>query len=103
MNENLEHDEETERIIKGQIIQFIERLKEERERAHISQMDLSFKAGLSQNLINTIETGRRIPNLSTILRICNALDIHPGILFSISDNERQKAQDILISTIKKYI
>ena len=37
---------------------FAERLREEREKAHISQLDLGLKAGLSQNLLNFIETGK---------------------------------------------
>ena len=67
--------------IAAQIQHISRRLREEREKLRISQMDLSFKAGLSQNQVNYIETGKRAPNLHTILSICNALQINPAVLF----------------------
>jgi transcriptional regulator with XRE-family HTH domain len=45
--------------ITDQIKHVSQRLREEREKLRISQMDLSFKAGLSQNQVNYIETGNR--------------------------------------------
>ena len=54
---------EYELEIDDQIKLFIQRLREERDKKGISQMDLSFKAGLSQNQVNYIETGKRTPNL----------------------------------------
>jgi transcriptional regulator with XRE-family HTH domain len=82
--------------ITAQIQRISRRLREEREKARISQMDLSFKAGLSQNQVNYIETGKRSPNLHTILSICNALQISPSALFEeygIEWRERRKAHE----------
>jgi transcriptional regulator with XRE-family HTH domain len=79
------------------------RLKEEREKARISQMDLSFMAGLSQNQVNSIENGRRNPNLYTILKLCNALHINPASLFYPDDEERQRIKEIIINLVTKYI
>jgi len=59
-------------------------------------MDLSFKAGLSQNQVNYIETGKRTPNLHTIMSICNALQINPAVLFEEDGTEwrkRRKTQE----------
>jgi transcriptional regulator with XRE-family HTH domain len=70
-----------ENEISAQIKHIAERLREEREKLRISQMDLSYKAGLSQNQVNYIETGKRTPNLYTLLSICNALQINPAVLF----------------------
>jgi len=47
--------------ITAQIRHIAERLRKEREKLMVSQMDLSFKAGLSQNQVNYIETGKRTP------------------------------------------
>ena len=77
--DNLENEKE----IAAQIRHIAERIREEREKKRISQMDLSFKAGLSQNQVNYIETGKRTPNLHTILSICNALQISPAVLFKV--------------------
>ncbi|MDR2258137.1 MAG: helix-turn-helix domain-containing protein [Treponema sp.] len=56
-------------------------------------MDLSFQAGLSQNQVFCIETGKRIPNLYTLLKICRALNINPAVLFDPpSGGERIQAR-----------
>jgi transcriptional regulator with XRE-family HTH domain len=89
--------------IEAQIRQVAARLREEREKARISQMDLSFLAGLSQNQVNYIETGKRTPNLYTILKICKALHISPSVLFNTADEERQKAREAVINLISKYM
>jgi transcriptional regulator with XRE-family HTH domain len=89
--------------LETQVKQIAQRLKEEREKARISQMDLSFLAGLSQNQVFCIETGKRIPNLYTILKLCNALGINPSVLFEHSDEERQNARETIIDLVKNYI
>ncbi len=81
----------------------LSRIKEERQKANMSQMELSFAAGLSQNQVNCIESGRNIPNLYTLIKICDALKIHPQVLFSTSDEERENVKNEIISLIKKYI
>jgi len=80
-----------------------QRLREEREKQRISQIDLSFKAGLSQNLVNYIETGKRTPNLYTILSICKALEINPAVLFESHDTERQKAREAILRLVSQYL
>ena len=79
------------------------RLKEERQKANMSQMELSFAAGLSQNQVNCIESGRNIPNLYTLIKLCAALNIRPEILFSSTNNEREKIRNEIISLVKKYV
>lgn len=92
-----------EQEYKEQLDFVIERIKEERKKANMSQIELSFAAGLSQNQVNCIESGRNIPNLYTLIKICDALKIRPEILFSPSDTQREKVRDEIISLIKKYI
>ena len=81
----------------------LSRLREERQKAGMSQIELSFAAGLSQNQVNCIESGRNIPNLCTIIKLCGALKIRPEILFSTSNEEREKARNEIISLVKKWI
>ncbi|MDR1858635.1 MAG: helix-turn-helix domain-containing protein [Treponema sp.] len=76
---------------------------EEREKLRISQMDLSFKAGLAQNQVNYIETGKRTPNLYTVLSICRALQISPAVLFEPEDTERQKAKEAVIRLVSRFM
>jgi transcriptional regulator with XRE-family HTH domain len=96
-------DEDENINIETQTRQVAARLRIEREKARISQMDLSFLAGLSQNQVFCIETGRRIPNLYTLLKICNALRISPAVLFDVSDEERQKDRETAMRLVAKYI
>lgn len=81
----------------------IARLKEEREKARLSQMELSFAAGLSQNQVNCIEAGRNIPNLYTLIKLCAALNIRPETLFIVNDEERENACKEIIRLVKKYV
>jgi transcriptional regulator with XRE-family HTH domain len=90
-------------VIEAQVRRLALRLKEEREKARISQMDLSFMAGLSQNQVFCIETGKRVPNVYTILKLCSALRINPTVLFGAGDEERQHARETVIGLVSKYM
>ncbi|MDR1257141.1 MAG: helix-turn-helix domain-containing protein, partial [Spirochaetaceae bacterium] len=59
-DECAENDELADELA-GEIKRIAERLRDERRKSGFSQMDLSFRAGLSQNLVNYIETGKRTP------------------------------------------
>jgi len=89
--------------ITAQIRHIAERLREEREKLMISQMDLSLKAGLSQNQVNYIETGKRTPNLYTLLSICNALKINPAVLFEKQDKEQKEARETVINLVSRFM
>jgi len=89
--------------ITAQIKHISQRLREEREKLRISQMDLSFKAGLSQNQVNYIETGKRTPNLYTFLSICNALQISPAALFEPENTERKEARETIIRLVSRFM
>jgi transcriptional regulator with XRE-family HTH domain len=90
--------------IKAQIRRIASRLRAEREKARISQMDLSFRAGLSQNQVFCIETGKRVPNLYTLLKVCQALDINPAVLFDPPPgDDRIQARETIIRLVSKYM
>jgi transcriptional regulator with XRE-family HTH domain len=95
--------EDSDAEFEEQVKRIVSRIREEREKARLSQMDLAFKAGLSQNLVNYIENGRRTPNLFTILKLCKALQIAPSSLFADSDAERTAARETIINLVKKYL
>jgi len=94
---------ENETEIVAQIKHITKRLREEREKQRISQMDLSFKAGLSQNQVNYIETGQRTPNLYSFLSICRALRISPAVLFESQDTERKEARETIIQLVSRFM
>ena len=88
---------------KKQLDFVLSRLREERQKANMSQIELSFAAGLSQNQVNCIEAGRNIPNLYTLIKLCDALKIRPEILFSSTNEERENARNEIITLVKKYV
>jgi transcriptional regulator with XRE-family HTH domain len=98
----MDDSSESEKI-EIQIKTIARRLREEREKNRISQMELSFRAGLSQNQVFCIETGRRTPNLYTFLKICEALGINPALLFAPSEEEKKHARDTVITLVNKYM
>ncbi|MDR0584632.1 MAG: helix-turn-helix domain-containing protein [Treponema sp.] len=95
--------DEDEPQIEAQIRRIAARIREERKKAGLSQMTLSLQAGLSQNQVFCIETGKRIPNLYTVLRICEALRINPAVLFDNTEDERQRDRETIIRLVSKYV
>ena len=79
----------------------LQRLKKAREDAKLSQLELSYKSGVSQNMITYIETGKSSPTLSTLLKLCNALSINPSILFEEESAEREKNKQQILDMIKR--
>ena len=64
-----------EEIIFGMIIQ------EKRKSKKISQEKLSEISGIDRSYLSEIETGKKSPSLSTILKIANALKEKPSVFF----------------------
>ena len=50
-------------------------IKQAREKAGLSQNQLSKQLGLTQTFLSEIERGRKNPSLEQFFRICEALDI----------------------------
>ena len=98
-NDSFEYEAE----VAAQIKLIVQRLREERQKQRISQMDLSFKAGLSQNQVNYIEAGKRTPNLNSLLSICKVLEINPAVLFEPNDTNRKEARDTIIRLVSQFL
>ena len=79
----------------------LQRLKKAREKAKLSQLELSYRSGVSQNMITYIETGKSSPTLSTLLKLTEALNINPADLFLDSNEEREREKQQIINLIKK--
>lgn len=79
----------------------LQRLKKAREDAKLSQLELSYKSGVSQNMITYIETGKSSPTLSTLLKLTDALNINPAELFLETDDEKEREKQQIINLIKK--
>ena len=65
----------------------IRRLRKQRK---ISQDVLSGLAGMERSHLGMVETGGRVPNLYTIWRIADALDMRPSELVALIEEEMEK-------------
>ena len=63
------------------------RLREERERARISQRELARRLGVSASLISQIESGQSKPSVSTLYAIVTELGVSLDDVFRIHDDE----------------
>ena len=79
------------------------KLKSEREKANLSQMELALESGVSQNMITYIENGKRTPTVTTVLKLCNAIGISPSVLFPAANEEKQKAKETIINLIERFM
>ena len=84
-------------------ILLVKRLREEREKQHISQIDLALKAQLSQNIVALIETGKRVPNVNTVFKITEALDISPVVLFDVASENKESVKRQIISLLNQLM
>ena len=82
---------------------FYERLRQERKKSKLSQLELAVESGVSKNMIAYIETGKRTPTINTVIKLCNAMNISPAILFSVSDDDKEKAKQQVLTLIQRYM
>lgn len=79
------------------------KLKSLREEARMSQLELALAAGVSQNMIAYIENGKRMPTLTTILKLCTALNISPEVLFKDPNSDAEEVREALHKYIDYYV
>ncbi len=95
MSNTLNTKEEQQKIIS--------RLREEREKLGLSQLELAMRANISQNMVNYIETGKRTPSLDTFLKICHALNVNPASLFADTNEEKEDAKKKVLDIIQRWM
>ena len=71
------------------LVRLAARLKQLRNERHISQEDFAHKAGLHRVGYGWIEQCKRVPNLATLVKIAEALDISLSELFAGVDRPRR--------------
>lgn len=85
--------------IEEKVKNIIQRIKTCREISHLSQAELAEKAGISQGFLAMVESGKKIPTLTSILKICYALEISPEYLFTPEKENRLKIKEEIIRKI----
>jgi transcriptional regulator with XRE-family HTH domain len=67
-----------------------EELRKARERAALTQEQLSFRAGLSRPYISQLERNLKSPTVDTLFRLCDALDVSAADVVRRVDAARKK-------------
>ena len=68
-----------------------------RKEKNLKQTDLSKMSGISQKALSEIETGKsKGVSFTTLLKLCESLQINIGDLFEISTDEKTEEPDIEI-------
>ena len=65
-------------------------LKKARERAGLTQEELSFRAGLSRPYISQLERNKKSPTVATLFLICDALDVRAADVIRRVDAARKR-------------
>lgn len=80
-----------------------ERIQRIRQERRMSQMDLAEEAGISQGFLAMIETGRKVPTITTIFKLAKALNVRPSALLEDGDRDREQQKEEIINLIQKNL
>ncbi len=67
-------------------------LRKARERAGLTQEQLSFRAGLSRPYVSILERGLKSPSLETLFLICEALGVSASAVVRRVERSREPKQ-----------
>lgn len=62
-------------------------LRQLRQDSGLTQEQLGLEAELQRKYISQLELGEKEPSLTTVFKLANALEIKPGKLITLVDNE----------------
>jgi len=65
-------------------------LRKARQRAGLTQEQLSFRAGVSRPYISELERNHKSPTVDTLFRICDALQVSAADIVGRVDSARKK-------------
>jgi len=79
------------------------RIREQRKKAKMTQEALAEKAEISNSFMGHIERGTRKASLDTLVKICNALKVSPGVLLQDSLDDGLLGADLQYSPEQKRL
>ena len=62
---------------------FGKNIKQLRESKNIKQIDLAAKIGIAHTNLSRVENGKDFVKASTIINLCNILEVEPCVLFKL--------------------
>ena len=89
--------------INTEVQKIAKRIQQLRQKHHKPQMDLALEKGFSQGFSSKVESNRKVPTITTIFKIAQALDIQPSILLEDFDINREETKQKIIRMIEKEL
>lgn len=80
-----------------------EKIREKRKLRRMTQKALSEQSGVSISFISDIEKGRTSPSIATLLKICEALDLPPYLLFLDEKGTQVMEHGMRYSALDPYL
>lgn len=87
--------------IEIQVKEVARRIRRERKNRRLSQMELANEAEIAQSFLASIESGKKIPTVTTVLKIARALGISPALFFTEDYKDRELVKEEIINRIWK--
>ncbi len=84
----------------GSDLVFAKRLRVAMAYANITNAELAEKICISRQMVSGMTSGKKSPSISTLQKICDALDVSPGWLITQSPFEIPPASDGFHCTFK---
>lgn len=78
----------------------VDRIRIERSRQNLSQIQVATKAGVAQSFYSAIESNQKVPTLTTLFKIAKALEIPVRNLFEDFEPNREAAKEDIIKQIR---
>lgn len=81
---------------------FGSRLREARKAKGLRQVELSIRCGLSKSVVSNYEVGISYPNIETLYKLCELLEVDPNyLLFDDLSDELKKKISKKTKTVSK--
>ena len=79
------------------------RIKEAREKRHLTQEELAARIDISPTHVSVIERGTKIPRLDTFVAIANALEVSgDALLLDVVDHAAESQASDLSAALEAY-
>lgn len=77
-----------------------DRIKEVRKSRHMTQTDLGNAMGSDKSAVSRLENGVKLPNLTTLKNVADALDV-PIATFFVEEKEQDLAEDPFMEAFRE--
>ena len=86
--------------IENKVNKVLLRIRDERKKQNLSQMQLAAKADIAQSFYSGIESLQNVPTLTTLYKIAQALGISANKLLEDINLDKEERKNMIIELLK---